>query len=390
MWRRTSRAGGSSSYARRKLRQQLLRHGAAPSEVARADETLDARALTIGFARRFATYKRAVLLFNDPDRLARIVSDPHRPVQFIFAGKSHPQDQPGKEFIKAIYHWSRDPRFRSHLVFLEDHDMELGRYMVQGVDIWLNTPRRPHEASGTSGMKAAMNGALHMSVLDGWWAEAYAPGVGWSIGGGETYAEEAYQDFVESRAIYDPSSRKSAALLQPRQAELPRGWIGRMKASVKALRPAVQFAPDGDAVRRPAVRSGMADPARLEKDGWKGARELGRLAGEGPRVPASVRCRHRVAGGRRTQGRSRIPRPGQRRARVASPRGRRGGNRQRAARHGRAPAGPGVVADGARGQRGKRPPLHGDGAVPSERLVTASRSACCRAIRRSRIHMTKA
>jgi len=262
-------------YARRKLRAQLLRHGAAPSEVARADETLDARALTIGFARRFATYKRAVLLFNDPDRLAKIVSDPHRPVQFIFAGKSHPQDQPGKEFIKAIYHWSRDPRFRSHLVFLEDHDMELGRYMVQGVDVWLNTPRRPHEASGTSGMKAAMNGALHMSVLDGWWAEAYAPGVGWAIGGGETYADEGYQDFVESRAIYDLLEQEIVPLYYTRdKLELPRGWIGRMKASVKALAP--RFSSHRmvmDYAERRYV-AGMKARGALEKDGWKGAREV--------------------------------------------------------------------------------------------------------------------
>jgi len=139
-------------------------------------------------------------------------------VQFIFAGKAHRRTSRAKEFIKAITHWSRDPRFRSHLVFLEDHDMELGRYLVQGTDVWLNTPRRPHEASGTSGMKAAMNGALHMSVLDGWWAEAYAPGVGWAIGGGETYADEASR-FVESRgASTISSSRKWCRLLQPRQA----------------------------------------------------------------------------------------------------------------------------------------------------------------------------
>ena len=262
-------------FARRKLRQQLLRHGAAPSEVAKADETLDARALTVGFARRFATYKRAVLLFTDPDRLARIVSDPARPVQFIFAGKAHPQDQPGKEFIKAIYHWSRDPRFRSHLVFLEDHDMELGRYLVQGVDVWLNTPRRPLEASGTSGMKAAMNGALHMSVLDGWWAEAYSPGVGWAIGGGETYADEGYQDFVESRAIYDLFEQEIVPLYYSRdKLELPRGWIGRMKASVKALAPrfsshrmVMEYAERG-------YVPGMAARRALEKDGWKGAKDL--------------------------------------------------------------------------------------------------------------------
>jgi starch phosphorylase len=262
-------------YARRKLRQQLLRTGAAPSEVAKADETLDARALTIGFARRFATYKRAVLLFSDPDRLARIVSDPARPVQFIFAGKAHPQDHPGKEFIKAIYHWSRDPRFRSHLVFLEDHDMELGRYLVQGVDVWLNTPRRPLEASGTSGMKAAMNGALQMSVLDGWWAEAYAPGVGWAIGGGETYSDEGYQDFVESRAIYDLLEQEIVPLYYNREKlELPRGWIGRMKASVKALAP--RFSSHRMVMEYAEGRyvPGMKARRALEKDGWKGVKEL--------------------------------------------------------------------------------------------------------------------
>ncbi|HTF57039.1 MAG TPA: alpha-glucan family phosphorylase [Planctomycetota bacterium] len=262
-------------YARRKLRQQLQAKGAAASEVARADETLDARALTIGFARRFATYKRAVLAFTDPERLAKLVSDSERPVQFIFAGKAHPQDQPGKEFIKMIAHFARDPRFRGRVVFLEDHDMELARYLVQGCDVWLNTPRRPYEASGTSGMKAVINGALHMSVPDGWWEEGYSPGVGWAIGGGEMYADEAYQDFVESRAIYDLLEQEVVPLFYTRdKLELPRGWIGRMKASIKSLAP--RFS-SHRMVMEYAERfyvSGSRKFRELEAESWRGAREL--------------------------------------------------------------------------------------------------------------------
>jgi starch phosphorylase len=261
--------------ARRQLRRQLQRKGASAAEIAGADETLDARTLTIGFARRFATYKRAILLFADPDRLARLLSDPQRPVQFIFAGKAHPQDQPGKEFIKAIAHFARDPRFRSRLVFLEDHDMELGRYLVQGADVWLNTPRRPYEASGTSGMKAVMNGALHMSVPDGWWEEGYFPGGGWAIGAGEVYTDEAYQDFVESRAVYDLLEQEVVPLFYGRdKLEIPRGWIARMKASIKALAPRFSSHRMVMEYAERAYVPGIRKFRGLERDGYQAARAL--------------------------------------------------------------------------------------------------------------------
>jgi len=224
--------------ARRRLRAQREHQGAAPSEVEAAREALDPEALTIGFARRFTTYKRATLIFRDLDRLIRIVNDPRRPVQIIFAGKAHPRDNPGKELIRQIVHHARREELRRRIVFLEDYDTNLARYLVQGVDVWLNTPRRHEEASGTSGMKAAANGVLNMSILDGWWDEAYQPGVGWAIGRGEVYDDHDYQDEVESSAIYDLLEKEVVPLFYDRGPDgLPRRWIARMKAAIKAFCP---------------------------------------------------------------------------------------------------------------------------------------------------------
>ncbi|MBM3792131.1 MAG: glycosyltransferase family 1 protein, partial [Acidobacteria bacterium] len=167
------------AYSRQRLQRHLQTRGAPPTEVAQANEVLNSEALTIGFARRFATYKRATLLLRNPERLSRILMDKDRPVQIIFAGKAHPQDNMGKELIRQLIHFERRPEIRRRMVFLEDYDMVVARYLVQGVDVWLNTPRRPMEASGTSGMKAALNGALNVSILDGWWDEAYNPSTGW-------------------------------------------------------------------------------------------------------------------------------------------------------------------------------------------------------------------
>ena len=205
------------AFARERLRLQLQRRGMSQTEIESADEALNPDALTIGFARRFATYKRATLIFRDLGRLRRLVTDAERPVQFIFAGKAHPHDNEGKEFIRTIVNVARDHDFRNSVVFLENYDMNVARYMVQGVDVWLNTPRRPKEASGTSGMKVIYNGGLNCSIPDGWWAEAYAPDVGWSIGHGEEYPEEdwAHQDYVESQAPIQPAgARHRAALLR--------------------------------------------------------------------------------------------------------------------------------------------------------------------------------
>ena len=221
---------------RRRLHNQLEQRGASQSEIKEASEVLDPDALTIGFARRFATYKRATLLFSDPDRLARILNDPQRPVQLIFAGKAHPRDNPGKELIQRVVNLSRQNVFRQRIVFLENYNMTIARYMLQGVDVWLNTPRRPREASGTSGMKAAANGVLNLSILDGWWDEAYTPQVGWAIGRGEHYENSDYQDQVEAEGLYDLLERDVVPMFYERgRNRLPRHWLERMKASIGAL-----------------------------------------------------------------------------------------------------------------------------------------------------------
>ncbi len=206
-----------------------------------ADEVLDPQALTIGFARRFATYKRSTLLFSDVDRVMKILGNKDRPVQLVFAGKAHPQDKPGKELIRSIVRASRDAGLRGKVIFIEDYDMRIARAMVAGVDVWLNTPRRPLEASGTSGMKAAANGVLNLSILDGWWAEAwrdYGWQVGWAIGRGEEYQSDA-GDKLEAEALYDLLEREVVPLFFDRESRdgMPRGWIKRMKNAIAHLVP---------------------------------------------------------------------------------------------------------------------------------------------------------
>ena len=226
------------AFARCRLRAQLEARGASPSDAALADEVLDPRALTIGFARRFAAYKRGALIFHDPDRLEAILGDRDRPVQLIMAGKAHPQDGEGKAVIRTVVHHARGERFRRRVVFLEDYDMEVARYLVQGADIWLNTPRRPLEASGTSGMKASANGALNLSVIDGWWAEAYDPNVGWAIGRGEEYDVPELQDRLEASTLYDVLEHEIVPLFYDRGPDgLPRRWISRMKNAMEAICP---------------------------------------------------------------------------------------------------------------------------------------------------------
>ena len=226
------------AFTRERLRKQLKRQGALPSEIERADEVLNPEALTIGFARRFATYKRATLILQDPDRLAKILNNSDFPVQIIFAGKAHPKDTPGKELIRKIVHMARLDQFRNHIVFLEDYDMVSSRYLVQGVDLWLNTPRRFMEASGTSGMKAAVNGVLNMSILDGWWDEAFHATAGWSIGRGESYEDYVYQDEIESQFIYNLLEKEVVPLFyERRKNKIPRRWIEMMKNSMMLFCP---------------------------------------------------------------------------------------------------------------------------------------------------------
>jgi starch phosphorylase len=226
------------AFARRRLRMQLEQRGAPPAEREQAEEVLDPKALTIGFARRFATYKRATLLFRDSERLARILGDPQRPVQIIYAGKAHPADQEGKDFIRQVVHFARRPEFRQRIVFLEDYDIKVGRYLYQGVDVWLNTPRRPLEASGTSGMKATVNGAINISVLDGWWDEAYDGTNGWAVGRGEEYDDPGYHDQVESQAIYQMLENEVVPMFYTRGRDgVPREWVRRMKNAMRTVCP---------------------------------------------------------------------------------------------------------------------------------------------------------
>jgi len=223
-------------FVRRRLRNQLRRRGANRSWIHRASEVLDPEALTIGFARRFATYKRANLILRDPERLARILNSTDRPVQLIFAGKAHPKDHPGKELIRQLVHLAQRDEFRTRIVFIEDYNIEVARYMVQGVDIWLNNPRRPLEASGTSGMKVPVNGGINLSVLDGWWCEGYQQDNGWAIGAGEEYDDQTYQDEVEYTALYDLLEAEIIPAFYERSSDgVPREWTRIMKNSMRTV-----------------------------------------------------------------------------------------------------------------------------------------------------------
>jgi starch phosphorylase len=205
---------------------------------AATDAPLEPGVLTVGFARRFAGYKRATLLFRDLDRLERILNHAGRPVQFIFAGKAHPRDEGAKQLIREVMQVSRMPAFRGKLVVLERYDVDLARALVQGCDIWLNTPLRPLEASGTSGMKAVANGALHMSVLDGWWAEAFVPGLGWTIGRDRTDDDPEVQDAFDADSVYDLLEGEASELYYDRgEGGLPWEWVRRMRGSIAAYAP---------------------------------------------------------------------------------------------------------------------------------------------------------
>ncbi len=207
-----------------------------PRQVIEIKEKLDDKILTIGFARRFATYKRAHLLFKDLDRLEELVNDPNRPVQFLFAGKAHPNDKAGQDLIKKIIELSKQPRFLGRIVFLQNYDMELAKHMVQGVDIWLNTPTRPLEASGTSGQKAVMNGVLHFSVLDGWWVEGYREGAGWALPLESTYAEHEFQDELDAELIYTTLENEIVPSFYSRNSNnIPETWIGYIKKSISQV-----------------------------------------------------------------------------------------------------------------------------------------------------------
>ncbi len=224
------------NFARRRAAASAERRGEAPETVAHVRQALSLDALTIGFARRFATYKRANLILQDVERIASLVNDPQVPIQLVFAGKAHPLDGPGKAVLQEVSHLMRDARFAGKVLFVEDYDINVGRHLVQGVDVWLNTPRRPLEASGTSGQKVVLNGGLNLSVLDGWWAEAYDGLNGFAIGMGETHSSVAVHDTRDGEALRAVLVDEVIPLYYDRDRDgLPRKWIARMKRAIRTL-----------------------------------------------------------------------------------------------------------------------------------------------------------
>jgi glycogen phosphorylase len=239
LWRfRTDASQSLVAYVRERLSRQLAAAGASPEAVDEAKHLLDPNVLTLGFARRFATYKRPNLLLHDPERLLRLLTDSRHPVQLILAGKAHPADQAGQALIQEWVHFIRRPEARHHVVFLSDYDMLLTEHLVQGVDVWLNTPRRPWEASGTSGMKVLVNGGINLSELDGWWAEAYAPDVGWALGDGQEHGDDPAWDATEAEALYELLERNVIPEFYTRDAnDIPIAWVARMRESMAQLTP---------------------------------------------------------------------------------------------------------------------------------------------------------
>lgn len=226
------------NWVRERVRQQLLRHGESVKRVAEVERLLDPHALTIGFARRFATYKRATLIFHDLERLKTILTDPERPVQIIFAGKAHPADDPGKRLIQQVHQLAQQPPFLGRIVFVEDYDMNMARLLVQGVDLWLNTPRRPNEASGTSGQKAALNGTPTCSILDGWWPEGFDGTNGWAFGETREFADQQMQDEADAMGLYDVLETQIIPAFFDRDEQgIPRRWTQVMKASIRTITP---------------------------------------------------------------------------------------------------------------------------------------------------------
>jgi starch phosphorylase len=225
-------------YARERLSRQLAASGASPVALDGAKHLFDPNVLTLGFARRFATYKRPNLLLHDPERLLRLLTDPQRPVQLILAGKAHPADQAGQALIQEWAHFIRRPEARPHVIFLSDYDMHLTEHLVQGVDVWLNTPRRPWEACGTSGMKVLVNGGINLSELDGWWAEAYTPEVGWVLGDGQEHGDDPAWDAAEAVTLYERLEREVIPEFYARDEQgIPTAWVARMRESMVRLSP---------------------------------------------------------------------------------------------------------------------------------------------------------
>ncbi len=233
---RTAARKALIEYARERLSRDLMVSGATPAEVESARQIFDPDVLTIGFARRFATYKRPNLLLHDPDRLLRLLGNAQRPVQLILAGKAHPADAPGQALIRQWIRFIRDSPARQHVIFLSDYDMMLTERLVQGADVWLNTPRRPWEASGTSGMKVLVNGGINLSELDGWWAEAYTPEVGWALGDGQEHGDDPHWDAIEAEQLYQLLEQEVVPQFYDRDSQgIPPAWLARIRASMAQL-----------------------------------------------------------------------------------------------------------------------------------------------------------
>ncbi|MGH2697917.1 MAG: alpha-glucan family phosphorylase, partial [Actinomycetota bacterium] len=278
LWRARDRARERLVYfVRERLRKQMLARGASESEAKVTDEVFDPGVLTIGFARRFAQYKRGTLLLSDPERLKRLLLSADKPIQIVLAGKAHPRDDGGKEMIRELVHFARDPEIRFRFAFIEDYDMEVGRFLTQGADVWLNNPRRPLEACGTSGMKAALNGALNCSILDGWWDECYNGNNGWAIGTADVAADLDYQDKVDASALYDLLEREIAVRFYDRsEGPIPRRWTERVKNSIQSTGGFVS----ADRMVRDYVTE-LYEPAaaqgeKMRAEGHEGARALAR------------------------------------------------------------------------------------------------------------------
>jgi starch phosphorylase len=239
LWQfRTAASKSLVQYARDRLSSQLAASGASAEAIEGSKHLFDPNALTLGFARRFATYKRPDLLLHDPERLLRLLSNSDRPVQLIIAGKAHPADQAGQALIQKWIQFIRRPEARPHAIFLSDYDMLLTEHLVQGVDVWINTPRRPWEACGTSGMKVLVNGGINVSELDGWWAEAYTPDVGWALGDGREHGDDPAWDAVEAEALYDLLEREVVPEFYARDKHgIPAAWVKRMRESMARLTP---------------------------------------------------------------------------------------------------------------------------------------------------------
>jgi starch phosphorylase len=239
LWKfRTEARTALVEYARQRLSHQLAASSAPPEAVERAKHLFDPKALTLGFARRFATYKRPNLLLNDKQRLLRLLADPRRPIQIIIAGKAHPADEAGQVLIQEWMHFIRRPDVRHHVIFLSDYDMLLTEQLVQGVDVWLNTPRRPWEACGTSGMKVLVNGGINLSELDGWWAEAYSPDVGWALGDGQEHGDDPAWDAADANELYDLLEHEVIPEFYTRdESGIPIAWVKRMRESMARLTP---------------------------------------------------------------------------------------------------------------------------------------------------------